>query len=201
MGQLEEKLSEEAFNRRQVYIWKEIDNELAASVIQQLSFLSELSPDPIFLLINSGGGDMDAQAAIIDEMVAVQQQQIEVFTFACGIAYSAAAAILAMGTKGRRFVRPNSAIMLHPASLHLEYDYEGNQRILMNFLTKRCDLMNKMIAQACGMSEKYDKFLSDIDKGLWLSAEEAVKYGVVDGIWNAPLPYIRETEDEEESNQ
>jgi ATP-dependent Clp protease protease subunit len=134
-------------------------------------------------------------------MMAAQQEKIQVCTLACGVAYSAAAGILAMGTKKWRGARPDSAIMLHPASLSLEHDYESNQRALMGFLSKRCEMINRMTATACGMIKKYKKFLSDIDKGLWLSAEEAVKYGVIDTVWCGPLPYVREIENEKTSDK
>lgn len=181
-------LHEESIKNRQIYLWGEVNDELALHTIQEMNYLAGLSNEPICLIINSGGGAADCEAVIVDEILALQKAGIIISTIAVGIACSAAATILALGTKKYRFARPHSTIMLHPASISIEDDYEHYQKSLLDFMMKQNDRINVLVAKACGMSRKYKRFLKDIDKGLWLTSEEAVKYGVIDGIWIAPLP-------------
>lgn len=183
-----EELRERALNYRQVFVWGDIEDDLTYEVLHELSYLGSISNDPIIMCIHSPGGDLDCACAIIDEMKSLQSEGTKICTIAAGMAHSAAAIMLTMGSKKFRFARPNSSIMLHPCSVSLSEDYEGNQALLMDFLKKKVDNTNRLVAEACGMRRRYKKFLQDIDKGLWLDAKSAVDYGVVDGIWTKPLP-------------
>jgi ATP-dependent Clp protease, protease subunit len=184
---------------RHIYIWGDIEDELAFDVTRSLLLLANSNKKPITILIHSRGGDLDSATAIIDEMKAINKSGIIVRTLAEGLALSAGAAILSQGTKGYRLARPNSSIMLHPCSIYLDDDYEGNQRSHLNFLCKKSKLLNKDIAKACGFKIKdYNKFLNDIDKGLWMTAEEAVKYGIIDGVYDKLLEFGGD--DEEKHN-
>ncbi len=193
------QLEKRSLQLRQIWIWGDIEDGLTFSVMQQLSYLVQRNKQPVYLLIHSSGGDLDCTATLIDEIIAAQRIGLQIWTIAMGTAYSAAASILALGTKGCRMARPNSAIMLHPYSYLFERDYKDNQRKLMNFVDDRTEQINKTVAKACGMNRKYKTFLRDIDKGLWLNAQQAVAYGVVDNIWTGPLPFGRPYE--KKSNQ
>lgn len=182
-------LEKSAFKRRQVWLWGDIDDESTYFIIQQLNYLCCGNSNPIYILINSKGGDMDCECLLIDEIEALKRDGICVNTIALGTAYSAAASVLAMGTKGCRFANPNSSIMLHPCSIELDRDYEGNQKLLMEAFYKKTEKVSLLISRACGITN-YEKFSKDIDKGLWLNAEEAIQYGVVDYICRAPLSEI-----------
>jgi ATP-dependent Clp protease protease subunit len=184
-----EALTRRALKLRQIYLWGEIEDEMTYGFIHQMSYLITRSKEPIFIFIHSEGGCRECELAIVDEMEAAKKVGFESWTVVVGMAFSAAAGVLMHGTQGCRFARPNSAIMLHPCSFELSHDYEHNQRAVMEFLDKRCLSSNKRLAEACGMADNYDKFIKDIDKGLWLNAQEAVKYGVVDDIWTGPLPF------------
>lgn len=184
-----EQLHRRALKLRQVYIWGEFDDDLSYQALQEIEYLVGISSEPIYLVINSPGGALDAELTVVDEILAVQKVGVEVWTIATGVAHSAAATVLALGTKGCRMVRPHSSVMLHPCSISLSRDYEGNQRALMDFINRQSIAVNKMVAKACGMGRKYKKFLNDIDKGLWLDAQQAIDYGVADGIWTGPLPF------------
>jgi ATP-dependent Clp protease protease subunit len=197
---MHEVVYRKALQHRQVFLWGEIDHDLAYDIVNEISFLKQISKAPIIISINSDGGDLDATFAIIDEILGVQYEGINVYTIAAGPAYSGGAGILAMGTKGLRFVRPNQTVMLHPVSYGLPHDYEGNSRALMHHYDKQTERYNKMIAKACGKSRKYKQFLKDIDKGLWLQAEEAIAYGIVDYMLLGPHPAIVGEKNAKKSN-
>lgn len=185
---MEELLEENDIKNRRLYLWDEIQSGNTFNIISRLEYFSEISKSPIQIIIHSVGGDTECAAAIIDCMVGIQKKGIEIKTIVLGTAYSAAADILAMGTKGSRYGRPNSAIMLHPCSFGVEEDYGAMNKANVDFVMKHSDGINRMICQACGVSN-YNKFLQDIDKGLWLTAKDAVKYGVIDKILTGPLPF------------
>lgn len=182
-------LTENSFSQRRIHLWGEIDSALALGIIEQFNYHHHKdNKKPIILVIHSPGGDTDAAMSIVDEMETIKDSGVQLITVAVGMAYSAGAMILAMGTKGCRFAKPNASIMLHPCSYSLSYDYASYQQRLSEFLKKNTDELNKKVGEACGYTEKnYNKFLKDIDKGLWMTAEEAVNYGVVDAILIKPL--------------
>jgi ATP-dependent protease ClpP protease subunit len=137
--------------------------------------------------IYSEGGDVDASIAIIDQIKAAQKFGIKVYTINAGIAYSAAGIILAMGDKGCRYSYKNAAAMLHPCSFSLPHDYNEHQAKAMDFVQRTINNINGLIAEACGISsKKQSAFMKDIEKGLWLNAEEAQKYGIIDTIITEP---------------
>jgi ATP-dependent Clp protease protease subunit len=184
-----EELVHRSFEKRISFLWGDIDEDISYKVVHELSFLAAQSSDPICLLIHSSGGDVDSAVCILDEMNAIKKAGITIITIAMGVAQSAAAMILSMGTKGHRYARPNSSIMLHPCSFDLQSDYELNQKMALEFITKHTDKLQRSIAEACGMVGKdYRKFLKDINHGLWLDADSALKYGIIDGVWDKLLP-------------
>jgi ATP-dependent Clp protease protease subunit len=186
-------LNKNAANNRVVYLWNELGEEDSLAIISQLSYLRSLNNDPIQIVINSPGGSVDAMYGIVDEVKALQAEGIIVSTLVAGSACSAAGVILAYGTKGYRFARPNSMVMLHPMSYSLGYDYSEYQEKLTQFLKKKSDKLNRDIAEALGIKgeKNFKKFISQVDKGLWLSAEEAVTIGAVDKIYTKPIQRLK----------
>lgn len=182
-------LNKHSSSKRRVFLWGELDDHPALSIVSQLQYLSETSSEPIQVIINSVGGSVDAMYSILDEMRAIQDEGIIVSTIVSGVAYSAASFILAMGSPGYRYARPNANIMMHPMSYGLGQDYAEYQEKMTEFY-KKVNLKNhKHIMQALGIKgeKNYKKFLSEIDKGLWLTAEEALERKIVDKIWTKPL--------------
>lgn len=184
---MDEQLYENSIKNRCLFVWGEIEDKLAYDVLQAMNFFASVDHTPIYLIIHSGGGNTESESVIVDEMIALKSK-MKIYTIAVGMAYSAASTILTLGTKGCRYARPNASIMLHPASISIEEDYESHQKNMLDFFIKKSDRTNLLVAEACGMQKKYSKFQQDIDKGLWLSPEEAIKYGAIDHIWTAPLP-------------
>lgn len=183
----EDTLAEEALKNRRIYLWGEVNDEVGVSVIDQMYLHFYKNPSlPIHLLINSEGGLMTSCEAIIDEMECLKRSGVIISTICMGMAYSAAAIILALGTKGHRFARKNCSIMLHPVSFGLENDYIDQQKKMSTFLNKKISAFNRHIADYLG--KDYKKYAKEIKDGLWLNADEAEKYGVIDAVSNAPLP-------------
>lgn len=183
----EEILLKRAFKNRRIYLWGEVNDIMAASTIDQLYLHFETDKHlPVHFLINSEGGAVDSCAAIIDEMEIVKSKGLVINTIAIGLAASAAAAILAFGSVGHRYARPNSTIMLHPISFGLEADYIEQQKKQTAFISDKSVQFNKIIADSIGKDVK--KYTKETKDGLWLTPQKALSYGVIDQINKEPLP-------------
>jgi len=162
---------------RIVFIGGPINDEVANIVIAQLLFLeSQDSKKDIKLYINSPGGVVTAALAIYDTM---QYVKCGVSTICTGIAASAAALLLTAGSKGKRCMLPNSEAMLHQVMGGVEgqaSEIAISAKHILN-LKKR---INKILARHTG--QKLDKIEKDTDRDFYLSAEEAVEYGLIDKI-------------------
>lgn len=162
---------------RVVFIGTEIDDHVANTVVAQLLFL--VTDDPkkdINIYINSPGGYISSGLAILDTM---RFLGCDINTYCIGQAASMAALLLAAGTKGKRHVLPHSRIMIHQplggvggtsADIVLQAD-----EILRNKKT-----VSEILAGSTGKS--VEQIITDSDRDRWFSAEEAVKYGLVDKI-------------------
>lgn len=184
-------------NARRAYVWDEICEETAGAFVDKVDLLLSKGKDPIWVFIHSPGGSVSAAMAMIDEIEAAKAQGVVIKTCAMGLAHSAGALLLAMGSKGHRYVRPSTTVMLHPVSYGLGQDYAELQARAAQFFKKEAERINRMLSVACGRDgKKYSSFLKEINKGLWLSADAAVKYGVADAVWKGTLPI-----DEKDSEQ
>lgn len=162
---------------RIVYVGTEIDDGVANVVIAQLLHLESDSPDsPIDLYLNSPGGSVTAMLAIYDAMQFVRS---EVGTTCVGQAASSAAVLLAAGTPGRRMVLPHARVVLHQPS-------GGGQGTLPDLAVQAKEIarvraeMERILASHTGRS--VEQVREDTDRDLILSAEDAVAYGIVDGV-------------------
>jgi len=154
-----------------------IDDAVANLICAQMLFLEyEESDKDIHLYVNSPGGDITALFAIYDTMKFVKP---DVSTFCFGQAASAAAVLLAAGAKGKRFALPHARILLHQpwggaAGQASDIELQAKEIIRMR------DLLNSMIAEDTGQS--VEKIASDTDRDFVISADEAVKYGLIDEV-------------------
>lgn len=162
---------------RIIFLGGPINDAVANSVIAQMLFLVNQDPKKdIKFYINSPGGLVTAGLAIYDTM---QYLPCNVSTICVGMAASMAAVLLASGTKGKRFVLPNSEVLLHQVMGGAEgqaVEIEISARHIM----KLRDRLNQIIAKHTG--QKLPKVEKDTDRDFYLSAEEAKTYGVVDQI-------------------
>jgi ATP-dependent Clp protease protease subunit len=162
---------------RIIFIGTPIDDTVANLVCAQMLFLeSEDQEKDINLYINSPGGDITALFAIYDTMKYVRPDKS---TFCFGQAASAAAVLLASGTKGKRFALPHARILMHQP-----YGGASGQATDIELQAKEIlrmrDMLNEMLSEDTGQS--VEKIASDTDRDYILSAAEARDYGVIDEV-------------------
>ena len=154
-----------------------IDDAVANSVIAQLLFLDAQDPDKdLYLYINSPGGSVSAGLAIFDTMNFINA---DVQTIVIGMAASMGAFLLAAGEKGKRYALPNAEVMIHQP-LGGAQGQATEIEIAAKHILKTRDTLNKILAERTGQTLKV--IARDTDRDNYMSAEEAVKYGLVDAI-------------------
>jgi ATP-dependent Clp protease protease subunit len=179
---------------RIVFVGGTIDDELANLVVAQLLFLSNEEPHrDVNIYINSAGGSVSAGLAIYDTM---QFVRCEVATYCVGIAASMAAILLAAGRKGKRYVLPNSRVLIHQPLLHgvltgpaTDLDIEAREIIRL-----RKHIYGILAAHTGQAIEQIER---DCDRNKWLDAAEAVQYGCVDQVLDRMLPMPKAAGDQE----
>ena len=162
---------------RIVFLGGEIDDDLANIIVAQLLFLEMDDPDQdISLYINSPGGSVTAGMAIYDTM---RYLRCEVSTLCIGMAASMGAFLLAAGAKGKRKALPNSEVMIHQPS--------GGARgqatdiaIQAEQIMKTKQKMNPLLSEMTG--QPLETVARDVERDNYMSAEEALKYGLIDEI-------------------
>jgi ATP-dependent Clp protease protease subunit len=162
---------------RIIFIGTPIDDTIANLVCAQMLFLESEDPEKdINIYINSPGGDITALFAIYDTLKYVRPDKS---TFCFGQAASAAAVLLAAGTKGKRFALPHARILLHQP-----YGGGGGQASDIELQAKEIlrmrDLLNQMLANDTGQS--VERLQKDTDRDFIMDAEEAKQYGVIDEV-------------------
>ncbi|MDO4289989.1 MAG: ATP-dependent Clp protease proteolytic subunit [Eggerthellaceae bacterium] len=165
--------------RRIVPLYGAIDDAKAYEVTLELMCLDEESHAPIFLLINSPGGSVSAGFAIIDCMNSLAS---EVHTRATGTAASMAAVVLACGTKGERTATPHADIMVHQPLQNGLGGQASDIAIAANEIMRKRKKLNALLAEQTGRS--IDEIEQATDRNNWLSAEDAVEFGIVDRVSN-----------------
>ena len=162
---------------RIVFVGSGIEDMLANSVIAQLLFLEADDPErDIFIYINSPGGVVSSGLAIYDTM---QYISCDVATICMGQAASMAAIILAAGTTGKRSVLPHARVMIHQPS----GGSQGQATTLEIYTKEILNLRGKLNEiLATHTKQNLKKIAKDTDRDYFMSAEEAVKYGIVDAV-------------------
>ncbi|SHI54120.1 ATP-dependent Clp protease, protease subunit [Tessaracoccus bendigoensis DSM 12906] len=172
------------FEDRIIFLGTPINDEVANAVMAQLLCLQSLDPErQISIYINSPGGSFTALTAIYDTMRYIKP---DVQTVCLGQAASAAAVILAAGTKGKRLALPNSRILIHQPATEGGYGQSSDLEIQAREILRIRSLMEQMLASDTGQS--VEKVSKDIERDKFLTAQEAVEYGIVDDI----LPSLKE---------
>ena len=156
----------------------EIDDATANTVVAQLIYLEGKDPDKdICIYINSPGGSVTAGLAIYDTMNYVK---CDVSTICIGMAASMGAFLLSSGKKGKRFALPNSEIMIHQP-LGGAHGQASDIKIQADHILKIKEKLNKILSKNTGKSvEEVEK---DTDRDNYLSAEQALEYGLIDKIF------------------
>jgi ATP-dependent Clp protease protease subunit len=162
---------------RIIFLGDGVTDVSANIIIAQLLFLeSQDKTKDIKLYINSPGGSVTAGLAIYDTM---QYIKPDVATICVGMAASMGAVLLSAGAKGKRFALPNSEVMIHQVMGGAE-GQATDIKIRAERILKMKDSLNNILAKHTG--QKFEKVEKDADRDYFMSAEEAVKYGLVDKI-------------------
>lgn len=162
---------------RIIFLADEVNDATASVIVAQLLFLAAEDPDKdIHFYINSPGGSISAGLAIYDTM---QYIKPDVSTICVGMAASMGAFLLAGGEKGKRFALPNSEIMIHQP-LGGARGQASDIQIHAEHILKTKKKMNEMLAENTG--QPLDVITKDTDRDNFLSAQEAVDYGLIDKI-------------------
>lgn len=163
---------------RIIFVGTEVEDNMANAIIAQLLFLEADDPDKdIIMYINSPGGSVTAGLAIYDTM---QYIKPDVSTVCVGQAASMGAVLLAAGTKGKRYALKNSRIMIHQplgGARGQAKDIEIQAREIL----KMKDLLENMLAEHTG--QPVEKIKNDTDRDNFMSAQDAVEYGLIDKVF------------------
>lgn len=164
---------------RIIFLGTPIDDTIASLIVAQLLFLEqEDSKKDIMLYVNSPGGSVSSAMAIIDTMNFIK---CDVSTICIGLAASAGAVILSAGAKGKRFSLPNSEIMIHQPLINGGVGGQATDiEITAKNIVKMKKRLNEMLAKNAG--QKLAKIEADVERDYWMTADEALKYGIVDKI-------------------
>ena len=160
---------------RIIFLGTPIDDGVSNAIIAQLLFLEQQNPkEDIKIYINSPGGSVSSALAIYDTM---QYIKPDVQTICVGLAASAAALLLSAGKKGKRFCLPNAEVMIHQVMGGAQ-GQASDVNIHAQHILRTKEKLNNILAKHTG--QKISKVEKDSDRDYFMSAEEAVKYGIVD---------------------
>ena len=166
---------------RIIFLGTQVEETTANLIVAQLLFLqAEDAKKDIYFYINSPGGSVYDALAIYDTMQYVTN---DVQTVGIGVQASAAAFLLSSGTKGKRFILPNSTVMIHQPSSGTKGKVTDQEIDLRESLRIK-KLLETIMAKNTG--QKPEKIHEDMERDKWLDANEAKKYGIIDAVITSP---------------
>jgi ATP-dependent Clp protease, protease subunit len=166
------------FEDRIIFLGTPISDDIANAVMAQLLCLQQMDAErDIEIYINSPGGSFTALTAIYDTMRYIKP---DVRTVCLGQAASAAAVILAAGTKGKRLALPNSRILIHQPATEGGYGQSSDIEIQAREILRIRSLMEQMLAEDTGRTT--EEVSRDIERDKYLTAEQARDYGIIDEV-------------------
>ncbi|MCE9499948.1 MAG: ATP-dependent Clp protease proteolytic subunit [Leptospira sp.] len=173
------KINKKFLDQRKIFLWGPVMDESAREIVNKLLYLEINEPGKeITFYINSPGGSVTAGMAIYDAMKMITSP---VATICMGMAASMGSLLLCAGQKGRRFVWPNGKVMIHQPSIGGQITGPASDiKIHAQEIMKTRETLNQILAEACG--QKIEKIREDTDRDYYMTAEEAVAYGIVDKI-------------------
>ena len=167
---------------RVIFLGEDVNPTSASLVIAQLLFLESEDPDKeIFLYINSPGGSITDGMGIVDTMNYIK---CPVTTICVGLAASFGAVLLANGEKGKRFATPNSEILIHQPLIGGQGGGISGQateiKIHADHMIRTREKLNKLLSEKTG--QPIEQIEKDTERDHYMSAQEALEYGLIDGI-------------------
>ena len=161
-----------------IFLGMPIDDTVANLICTQLIHLESENPDrDINIYINSPGGDITSLFAIYDTMQFIKN---DIATICLGQAASAAAVLLAAGTKGKRLALPHSRVLLHQPYGQVGYGQVTDLEIAAKEILRMRDLLEEILAKHTGQS--MERIHADTDRDFVIEANEAVEYGIIDSV-------------------
>jgi ATP-dependent Clp protease protease subunit len=174
-------LEEMLIKTRRILLTGEITDQKSDYICQRLQIYS-FSKLPVYIYINSAGGELGAGYSIIDQM---ELSPFPIYTICRGTAASMSATIMAYGTKGCRFITKNSTMFLHDMNVQLPENTIPSQKIAVEHLEKYTEeKMKDLISRLKINRRKFDKLLKDTS---WLLPKQAIEIGLCDGIWTRKM--------------
>jgi len=164
---------------RIIFLGDQVNDVTASLVVAQLLFLESDDPEKdIWFYINSPGGSISSGMAIYDTMNFIK---CEINTMCMGLAASMGAFLLSAGTKGKRFALPNSEIMIHQPSIHGGLGGQATDiKIYADRIMETKRKLAEITAAQCG--KPVEKVLADMERDYFMSANEALEYGLIDKV-------------------
>ncbi len=164
--------------QRKIFFWGVVHDNSAKELVNKLLYLEAEKPgEEIKLYINSPGGVVTSGMVVYDTM---QMISSPVSTICMGMAASMGSILLSGGAKGRRFIFPHGEVMIHQPSIGGAQGTSADLEILAAQIARTKDLGAQILAKNCGQS--LEKVMKDFDRDYWMNADEALQYGIVDGI-------------------
>ena len=165
---------------RVIFLGEEVSDSSASLIVAQFLFLAAQDPEKdIHLYINSPGGSVSAGFAIYDTMKYIK---CDVSTICIGMAASFGAFLLAGGTHGKRMALPNAEIMIHQPAMHGNgiQGPASDIKIMSDYMQKNKQRLNRILSENTGRT--IEEIERDTDRDNFMSAEEALKYGLIDSV-------------------
>ncbi|GGH76796.1 ATP-dependent Clp protease protease subunit [Filimonas zeae] len=176
---LMKKMEKLFLEKRAVYLWGGVDDKSARDVVSKLLLLEADKPGKeIKLYINSPGGVVTSGMVIYDTIKMISSP---VSTICMGLAASMGSILLSVGTKDKRFIYPHGEVMIHQPSLGGYFQATSADIEIHALQMEKTKLLGaKILAENCGKT--VEQVLKDFDRDYWMDANEAIAYGIVDGV-------------------
>ena len=168
-----------------LYLIEPVSDSTSARLLKQMDYLLSLKMTEARLYINSQGGEVSDAISIIDKILSCEKNGLTITGIGIGEAFSSAAIILGMCPN--RLISQNSSMTLHYVTVEIPSDYADNQGKYMNFTNESYNSLILKLAIRCGYTSKRktEQFALNVKNSWYMSAQEAVKAGIVDGIWDS----------------
>ena len=176
---LREKLEENFLEERKIFLWGAVTERSSRDIVEKLLYLNMQDPNsPIYFFIHSPGGVISSGMAIYDTM---EMLQAPVYTITLGMAASMGAVLFAAGKKGHRYLFPHARIMIHQPLISGQIIAPAiDLKIQAEEIKKTREELNRILAEKTG--QPLEKIAKDTDRDFYMTAEEAISYGIADKI-------------------
>ena len=176
---LANEINKRFLEERKIFLWDEVSDESSADIVRELLYLDMLDHDKeITLYMSTPGGSISAGMAVYDTMKLIKAP---VKVVVVGIAMSMGSILLSAAPKGRRFLFPSARVMIHQPLIMGEMSGTAvDMHIQAMELERMREELNKILAEASG--QPLEKIAADTDRDFFMTAQEAVDYGLADGI-------------------